>query len=266
MVNSQRVSALVLTLAFGLTAALHAAPASAQGPGCQPELRGERGSRLTVQVFERTADGDSVPVTDPETTVGARSGHVLRIEVRPLEGSVRPDGATCPVRVSLTRLIPVARLLASEEFVVDRNTAYVLLRPDETRTIELLMKPFEEWNSVNREIEVENLTIILPEAAEFVAKLPLPFTPPAGTVCGEVVYPDAQPAAGIPLRLSAPPEAEPAERATEEDGRVCWDGFDDMLFGRLSLHPDVDTALDQPDERYVSRLANYRLFVVKRER
>jgi hypothetical protein len=39
-----------------------------------------------------------------------------------------------------------------------------------------------------------------------------------------------------------------------------------MLFGQLSLAPDVDTALDQPDERYVSRQASYRLFVVKQQR
>ena len=61
-------------------------------------------------------------------------------------------------------------------------------------------------------------------------------------------------------------EAEPIERVTGDDGRVCWDGFDEMLFGHLSLHPDIDTALDQPDERYVSRQASYRLFVVKRPR
>jgi hypothetical protein len=168
------------------------------------------------------------------------------------------------VRVALGRLIPVARLLTSDGFIMDRNIAYALVRPDETRTLELQVKPFAEWNSVNREIEVENLTIGLPEAIEFVNALPAPFTPPDGSVCGTVVYPDAKPAAGIPLRLTAPPDAPFDERVTGDDGRVCWDGFDDMLFGQLSLAPDVDTALDQPDERYVSRQASYRLFVVKR--
>jgi hypothetical protein len=216
--------------------------------------------------MRRDPDGARVPATAPVTSVGVRSGHILRIAVRPIEGSARPDGPGCPVRVSLGRLIPVARLLSSDGFIMDRNTAYALLQPDEKRTIELQMKPFAEWNSVNREIEIENLTIELPEAAEFVAKLPPPYVPPMGTVCAHVVYPDAQPATGIPVRLTAPPDADSTERLTGDDGRACWDGFDELLFGHLSLNPDVDTALDQPDERYVSRQASYRLFIVKRAR
>jgi hypothetical protein len=267
MVNPQSAWLLALSVfIFGLLTVVSAAPLAAQSPGCQAELRGERGSRLTVQVFDHDLSGARIPVTDFETTVGVRSGHILRISVRPNDGTARPDGPACPVRVSLGRLIPVARLLSSEGFLMDRNTAYALMRPDETRTIELQMKPFPEWNSVNREIQIENVTLEVPEAAEFVAKLPPPYAPPPGTVCAEVVYPDAQSATGIPVRLTAPPEAEPMERHTDDAGRACWDGFDELLFGHLSLHPDIDTALDQPDERYVSRQASYRLFVVKRPR
>jgi hypothetical protein len=150
--------------------------------------------------------------------------------------------------------------------VFDRDSAYGLLRPDEERALDVQIKPFEEWDPALDRLEIEGLTIALPQAAEFIARLPAAFRPPLGTVCADVFYPDAQPAAGVGLNLSAPPDGPPNRRPAGDDGRVCWDGFDESLLGRLSLDPKVEPALGLPNSRYVSRETSYRLFVVKRSR
>jgi hypothetical protein len=166
--------------------------------------------------------------------------------------------------VSYGRLTSVARLRTEQGFIFDRRIAYGEFRPDEERVLEFEVEPFPEWDSVSDEIEFEDLVIRLPEATDFVNRLPPPYEPAPGTVCADVLYPDARPAAGVPLDLVAPPGAPPDRRATGDDGRVCWDGFDQTLFGSLSLGPGTDATLGQPDERYISHEANYRLFVVKR--
>ena len=133
------------------------------------------------------------------------------------------------------------------------------------RTLDFPIKPFEEWGNVREQATAENATIGFPETTEFVARLPAPYQPPRGTVCADVVYPDAQPAPGVVLGLTTPPNGRTNRRPTGSDGRVCWDGFDVNLFGDLSLRDtSIVPALGQPTSRYVSFETSYRLFVVKR--
>ena len=230
-------------------------PALAQGAGCRPELRGETGARVAVQVV---GAGEQ-----PTTALEARSGQVLRLLVRPVEGSSRPSGPECPVRVRFSRLSPVARQLTRTGFVFDRGTAYAQLGPDEERAIDFEIKPFAEWEAVPDKVEVENVTISFPEGAEFVGRLPAPAPPAPGTVCADVVYTDARPAAGVSLGLVAPPNSPRDVRQTDPDGRACWEGFDPLRFGELALQEPAEEALGLPRTRYVSYEARQRLFVIK---
>src|SRR5437764_747097 len=75
-----------------------------------------------------------------------------------------------------------------------------------------------------------------------------------------------RPASGVGLVLSAPRDTAPRRLESGPDGRVCWDGMSEALFGELSLDPKVEPALGLPASRYVSREASYRLFVVKASR
>jgi hypothetical protein len=147
---------------------------------------------------------------------------------------------------------------------MDKGVFYDSLRVGEERVIEYEMKPFEERTSVIENIELEDAEVSLPESLEFVARLPSAEPPPPGTVCADVVYADARPAVGVMLGLAVPPDGPVDERATGDDGRVCWEGFDEFLFGDLSLQSPAVAALGQPRSRYVSTEANYRLFVIKR--
>ena len=250
---------------LGLLGGVPTGLVSAQGAGCQMTLPSDKaGARITVEVLERRPNGERVTVAGPGREVEARSNQLLRLVIRPLEGPAQPNGASCPVRVAFGRLTSVAQLRTEQGFIFDRRVAYGEFRPDEERVLEFEVDPFTQWDSVSDKIEFEDLTIRLPEATEFLNRLPPPYQPALGTVCADVLHPDAQPAAGIPLVLVAPPGGPPDNRTTGADGRVCWEGFDETLFGSLSLGPGVDAALGQPDERYISRQANYRLFVVKR--
>ena len=235
--------------------------ASAQGVGCRAELRGETGARVAVQLVG--AGGQTAPGELPTTRLEARSGQVLRLLVRPVEGSSRPTSPECPVRVRLGPLSPVARQLTRTGFVFDRGTAYAQLGPDEERVIDLEIKPFSEWDAVPDKLEVENVTISFPEGAEFVGRLPTVAPPEPGTVCADVVYPDARPVAGVALGLVAPPNSPRDVRQTGPDGRVCWEGFDPLRYGDLTLEEPAEETLGLPRSRYVSYEARQRLFVVK---
>jgi hypothetical protein len=267
--GSQRARRAVLggLLLLGLAAApVPAASAPARAQGCRPELGGQVGARLAAQRLAPDASGEPAPEGGPTTELEARSGQVLRLLVRPVEGPARPAGPDCPVRVDVGRLTPVARPLAPGGFVLDRGSAYGLLRPGEERALDFEVKPFAEWGAAVERVEVENLTLRLPETAEFAARLPEPARPPPGTVCADVVYPDAEPAAGAVLALAAPPGGVPDRRAAGPDGRACWDGFDEPRYGDLSLEEPAEPALGLPKSRYVSHEAGYRLFVVRRPR
>jgi hypothetical protein len=242
-----------------------AAPGSlaAQAEGCRTEL-GKTGAKVAAQLLVADSSGALVPAGEPATEIEARSGQGVRLLIRPLEGSARPSGAECPVRVDVEALTDVARLLGRDGFFFDSGRAYALLRPAEERSLDFRIEPFEEWDSATDKIELGDVTIRLPETAEFVARLPAPVRPTPGTVCADVVYPDAESAAGVALGLAAPPDGPSDRRAVGPDGRVCWEGFDEFLYGDLSLEESAESALGMPDRRYVSRDASYRLFVVKR--
>ncbi len=239
-------------------------PADAQQQGCRTELRVQTGAQVVAQPLVAGSDGERVPVGPPVTEIEARSGQMYRLLVRPLEGSARPSGPDCLVRLNVSRLTPFARLLNRGGFAFDGSRAYAAFQVGEERTIDFEIKPFSEWNSTAMKTELETLTIRRPETGEFVARLPAPTQPSPGTVCADVVYPDAESASGVVLGLSAPTDAPPDRRAAGPDGRVCWDGFDELLYGELSLQEPADAALGQPKSRYVSYEASYRLFVVKR--
>ena len=256
------IGALLLLTIIGCSSSR---PEPAQTTGCQPDVSGQSGAQVTAQVLQAGADGALAPAGEIAPEVQVRSGQVLRLHIRPVEGSARPSGPGCPVRASVGGLSSVARLPSTDAFVFDRNVAYGQFRPGEERTLDFQVKPFEEWGNVREQTTVENATISFPETTEFVARLPAPYQPPAGTVCADVVYPDAQPAPGVVLGLTAPPDGRTNRRPTGPDGRACWDGFDVNLFGDLSLRDTSTTpALGQPTSRYVSFEASYRLFVVKR--
>ena len=239
-------------------------PLAAQAQGCRPELGGKAGADVTAQVLALDPQGQLVPAGERATEVEARSGQVVRLLVRPLEGSARPSGSECPVRVSIEGLSDVARLISHGGFFLDRGSAYGLFRPGEERALDFRIQSFEDWDSATDKIELDNVTIRLPETAEFVTRLPTPFRPPPGTVCADVVYANAQPAVGVVLGLSAPPDGPTDRRPVGADGRVCWEGFDEFLYGDLSLEEQTDAALGMPKSRYVSHDASYRLFVVER--
>ena len=264
MTTAQRTRHGVLAglLVLGWLAA--AVPLAAQEPGCRIELGGKSGARVAAQLLIPGSSGELVPAGQPTTEIEARSGQVVRLLIRPLEGSARPSGPECPVRVDVEALTDVARLLGRDGFFFDSGRAYALLRPAEERSLDFRIEPFEEWDSATDKVELGGVTIRLPETAEFVARLPTPLRPPPGTVCADVVYADAEPAAGVALGLAAPPEGPADLRAVGPDGRVCWEGFDEFLYGDLSLEESVESALGMPERRYVSRDASYRLFVVKR--
>jgi hypothetical protein len=248
---------------IGLLFLLRVPPVGAKGAGCQGELAGKTGAQVEGQVFQPDGGG-LVALGERTAEVFPRSGQILRVYVRPLEGPAQPAGPGCPVRVTTGRLNGVARLLTNEGFVFERGVVYGQFRPGEERVLDFEMKPFEEWASPTEQIELENLVITLPETSELVARLPVPPQSPAGTVCADVIYVDAQPVAGVMLSLAVPPDGPANRRATGADGRVCWEGFGETLFGDLSLDPSIEPALGQPRSRYVSREASYRLFVVKR--
>jgi hypothetical protein len=227
------------------------------------ELGDQAGAQLSAQVLSRN-DGGEGAISQKANKVEVRSGQTLRLLVRPQDGTARPSEPECPVRVSIGRILAVARLLTPGRLAIDRDNAYGLLRPGEERAVDFEIKPLEEWDTAFDQIEMDNLVISLPQTAELIARLPAPFRPPPGTVCADVFYPDSQPAAAVTVNLSALPGRRPTSRQAGPDGRVCWDGFDEMLFGELSLDPKVDPALGQPRSRYVSHEASYRLFIVKR--
>jgi hypothetical protein len=267
------LAALRVLLLAGLAASWEppttATAQSAEPPppavGCRPEL-GELGAQIMVQILQPGPAGDLTALGPAAAVAEARSGQVIRVLVRPVAGSAQPNGAGCPVRVRLDGLVGVGRLRDPGGFVFDGELAYALLGPGEARALDFAVKPFDEWDPANDHLEIEQAVVKLPETAEFIARLPAPFRPPAGTVCAEVVYPDAQPAVGVSLALVAPPTAPPEHRSTGDDGQVCWDGFGESRYGDLILDPAVDSALGQPRSRYVSREASYRLFVVRRPR
>lgn len=266
MQNVGRPWALVLGVSLVLAVPAWA-PASAQAPGCQTDISGKNGAQLAAQVLQRDGTGALLPLGPPASETEVRSGQVLRLKVRPLEGPARPAGAGCPVRVNTGRLNSVSIMLTTEGFVFDRGFAYGQFRPGEERIIDFEIRPFDDWASVHEDIELEEVVVIkLPQTNEFIARLPASYQPPPGTVCADVIYPDAEPAVGVMLNLAAPPEAPADSRATGEDGRVCWDGFDELLYGDLSVDASFTPALGQPRSRYVSPAASYRLFVVKRPR
>lgn len=239
-------------------------PASAQMPGCRRELPANSGAQVSVQVLTGDPSGELVSVAGPARELEARSGQIVRLFVRPLEGPDRPDRPECAVRVNLGRLPSFARIETRGGFVFDNDRAYAQFSPGEERVLDFRIKPFEEWTSVPDRLEVEGTMIRLSEVGEFVGRLPAGERPAPGTICADVVYPDAQPANGIILGLSAPPGAPADARSTDADGRVCWDGVDELLFGDLSLRGDAEPALGMPSSRYVSHEASYRLFVIKR--
>ena len=241
-----------------------AAPAAAQTAGCRPELSGRVGARLAVQPLARGASGELAPAGGPTTEIEARSGQVFRLLIRPLEGSARPTGPDCPVRVAIGRLTSVARLLNRTGFIFERSNAYGQFRPGEERALDFEIRPFEEWGSASEKVELDNLTIWLPQTDEFVARLPAPLRPPPGSVCADVVYTDGQPAEGVVLGLSAPPEGSTDRRSVGADGRVCWEGYDELLFGDLRLEEPARATLGIPRSRFVSFETSYRLFVVRR--
>lgn len=246
-----------------------AAPAGAQAEGCRPELGGRNGARVTALLLEGPSDGSASSVSDPaplsgSTEIEARSGQTIRLLVRPLEGSARPAGPECPVRVNIGRLESVGRPIG-RGFVIDRGSAYGQFRPDEERALDFRVASFEDWDAALEKVEVENVTILLPETAELVARLPAPFRPPAGTVCADVLYADGEPATDVVLGLSAPPGGPTDRRTVGPEGRVCWDGFDESRYGDLRLADGAEPALGLPRSRYVSFEASYRLFVVKRQ-
>ena len=267
MSSVQRFRQLVLGLLLAVPLAVTSAPVLAQDAGCQASLGGKNGARLAAQVFDRGPDGALRPVGGRATELQLRSGQLLRLFVRPLDGPARPSGAGCPVKVAVGRLEGVANLLTEEGFIFDGGAAYGQFRMDEERTLDFRVEPFEEWSGVTEEIELENLKIALPESTEFVARLPAAYQPPAGTVCADAVYADAQPAAGVVFGLRVPPDAPPDARSTGADGRVCWEGLDgELLYGELALDPAFAPAVGQSKSRYVSRETSYRLFVVRRPR
>ena len=242
-----------------------AAPAAAQPAGCRPELSGRVGAQLAIQPLAPGPSGQLAPAGEPTTEIEARSGQTFRLLIRPLEGSARPAGPECPVRVATGRLSSVARLLNRTGFIFDRSSAYGQFRLGEERTLDFEVRPFDEWGSASEKVELDNLTIWLPETTEFAARLPASFRPPPGAVCADVVYTDAQPAAGGILGLAAPPGEPTDRRPVGADGRVCWDGFDPLLFGDLRLEGPAGPGLGVPRSRYVSYETSYRLFVVKRQ-
>jgi hypothetical protein len=266
MVTSQRARRAVLGGLLLLAWLAFAVPAAGQAPGCRRELGGQAGAEVAVQLLGADSSGAPTPVGAPATELEARSGQVLRLLARPLEGPARPSGAECPVRVNVGRLMAVGRLLTRGGFVFDSGNAYGLLAPGEARALDFEVRPFEEWDATPEKIEVENVTIRLPEVAEFVAHLPAPFRPPAGTICADVVYPNAEPAGGVVLGLSAPPDGPTDRRPSGPEGGVCWEGVDPSIYADLSLEEPAEAALGLPESRYVSHEASYRLFVVKRPR
>ena len=248
-----------------LSALAAAEPAWAQTQGCQPQLGGRAGAEVSAQLLAASG-GERAPISQPSTEMEARSGQTIRLLVKPLEGPARPSGSDCPVRLNVSRLAPISRQLTNSGFVFEGGRAYGQFRPGEERTLDFELKQFDEWASPATRVEIENLTIHLPESAEFVARLPAPLQPPPGTVCAHVVYTDAQPAVGVVLALSAPLDGPTDRRPVGADGQVCWEGFDEMLFGDLSLDAPTEAALGQPKSRYVSYEASYRLFVARRPR
>jgi hypothetical protein len=256
---------LILCTGLLTMSALAAAPTAAQTSGCQTDISGRAGAQLTAQVLQPDPRGTLVTVGSRASEVEVRSSQVLRLIVRPLEGPANPTGAGCPVRVSIGRFNPISVLLTTEGFVFDRGFAYGQFRAGEERSLDFEIRTFDDWTAVYEDIEIDGMVIVrLPQTSEFIARLPSTYQPPPGTVCADVVYPDAEPAAGVVLNLAAPPEGPADSRATGEDGRACWDGFDDLLYGDLSVDASFTPALGQPRSRYVSPAANYRLFVVKR--
>lgn len=256
---------VAVLLAAGALSSVH--HAAAQAPGCLTELSSNQGAQLSAQVLDRDGAGGLKVVAGPATRLEARSGQVLRVSVRPTEGPDRPGGAGCPVKVEVGELDGVSKLLTEQGFIFDGGTAYGEFRPDEERLLEFEFRPFEEWSSPTENVELENLVVVLPQALEFLAALPPPAAPAPGTICADVIFPDAQPAVGITLNLRVPPDAPPESRTTGSNGRACWEGLNDVaLYGELALDSAVSAALGQSKNRYVSPQASYRLFVVKRPR
>jgi len=218
---------------------------------------------VTAQVLERQTDGSLVPLGGPTLKPTVRSGQVLRLLVQPVQGPAQPAGADCPVRVRLDGLVFVARPANPSGFVIDGQNAYGLLKPGEERALDFELKPFEDWDPAYDEIDIDKLTVSLPQTAEFASRLPAPIRPPLGTVCADVVYPDAEPATGVVLNLSFLTDSTINTRMADEDGRACWEGFDEFVFGHVSLDPQFDAALGQPKTQFVSRDTSYRLFVVQ---
>jgi hypothetical protein len=212
----------------------------------------------------QTGSGGDAATGQPATELEVRAGQTLRLLIRPVDGPARPSGPECPVRVAVGQLLAVARLLTPGRLAIDKDNAYGLLRPGQELALDFEIKPFEEWEPAYDRIRIETLTVTFPELAEFVARLPAPFKPAPGSVCADVFFPDALPASGVSLALAASPDAAPQHRQTATDGRVCWDGLGEALFGELRLDPPAAPALSLPASRYVSRDASYRLFVVKR--
>jgi hypothetical protein len=251
---------LVSALVLGFTCA---ASGPAWARDCRPDLGGKIGAQLTAQVLRRGADGVQLPLGPPAADVAARAGDTVRIMVRPVEGAFRPVGPECPVRVSVGKLLTVGRLVSRAGFVVDEIEAYALLAPDEERVLDVIIKPFAEWDAAPDRIGVENVDVRLPETGEFASRLPAPFRPPPGTICADVVDPEARPAAGVTVGLAMPPDGPRDVREVGPSGRVCWEGLDPTRFGDVSLLGGATPALGMPKTRYVSAEASYRLFVVQ---
>ena len=240
-----------------------ATPGPTWARDCRPDLGGKVGAQLTAQVLRAGSDGVPAPLGPPGPEVEARAGDTVRLAVRPVEGSFRPVGPECPVRVSVGKLLPVGRLATRTGFVIDGRDAYALLAPDEERVLDVVIKPFADWDAAPDRIGVENVDVRLPETAEFAGRLPDPVRPPLGTVCVDVVDPHARPAAGVTVGLALPADGPRDAREVGPTGRVCWEGLDPTRYGDVALLGEAEPALGMPEARYVSAGANYRLFVVK---